>query len=76
MAAALVASCSKTLVQDDSETFIPFADQAFKNYCLWHFDKDEDGEISMEEAKEVKTILNLLYDENVATIKYVDENPQ
>ena len=57
LAALLVASCSKAPVQDDSETFIAFEDQAFKDYCLWLFDKDGDGEISLEEAKEVKSII-------------------
>lgn len=36
---------------------IPFRHQAFKNYCVAHFDTDNDGEISYAEALAVTSII-------------------
>ena len=57
IAAALAASCDKTPVQDDTDPVVAFEDETFKAYCLSNFDKDGDGEISLEEAEEVTSIV-------------------
>ena len=57
IAFAFAVACDKTPVQDDNNAFVNFEDETFKAHCVSKFDKNEDGEISLEEAKEVKQIV-------------------
>ena len=44
------------VVPDYDHVFVPFEDANFKAYCVENFDTDDDGEISIAEAKSVNNI--------------------
>ena len=62
------------IAYDEENTFVPFEDANFKAYCVKHFDKNSDGEISIAEAKTVAKI-NVYTDknhQNIASLKGVE----
>ena len=44
------------VVRQQAEGFVDFEDANFKAYCVQHFDKNGDGEISFSEARKIYTI--------------------
>jgi Leucine-rich repeat (LRR) protein len=51
------------ITYDEENTFVPFEDANFKAYCVNNFDTNNDGEISLAEAKLV-TRISVITDEN------------
>ena len=47
---------SMAVCSDDLHFYVPFEDPIFKNYCVSYYDKNMDGEIEIEEAKEITRI--------------------
>ena len=66
LAAILLAACGRT----GQEETVHFDDEIFKAYCIEHFDKNGDHEISVSEAKEVKSISIITSD--VASMKGIE----
>lgn len=62
------------VVPDYTDVNIKFEDDAFKAYCVEHFDKDGDGEVSIRvEADTVKTIT--VTTENISSLKGIEFFP-
>ena len=61
----------KTQVDFTASMKVAFADANFKAYCVENFDRDGDGEISLEEAQAVTTIN--VNTENIASLKGIEQ---
>ena len=58
------------VVPNYDHSFVPFEDANFKAYCVENFDKDEDGEISIAEAKLVTSMT--INPEIIASLKGIE----
>ena len=62
------------VVPDYTDAFVEFDDEAFRAYCIEHFDKDGDGEVSIRvEADTVKRIE--VNTETIASLKGLESFP-